>query len=68
MFAVNISSFTILFNHKLVKNPTTIPNNGPPNPILTKFPITYTADEEFPFANSIKSKKNTIAVPSFNKD
>lgn len=48
--------------------PTKIPRKGPPNAILTKFVTTPNAEEDAPFAKSIKSIKKTIAVPSFSKD
>jgi len=48
--------------------PTKIPSKGPPKETLTKLATTPNTVESLPLTISIKSMKNTIAVPSLSKD
>ena len=68
MFIDNTASLIILFIQKLMTKPVSSPRRGPPKAMRTKLTATPKKEEDPPFAKSIKSAKNTIAVPSFIKD
>lgn len=51
-----------------MQNPKNTPNKGPPIEVRIKLNKTFVTVAELPFAKSKNRAKNTIAVPSFNKD
>ena len=62
------ASLKIFFIQRQRRKPMQQPRIGPPIDNLTKFVTTPKAVVSYPFTKPMKSRKKTIAVPSFKRD